>query len=411
MLDALLLAANLSLPQAIDAALQNNPEYRSAAMSVRIAEDRVRVVRSSLALSATVEDRLQTQSPVAMLSTPFGPLPFSPNTTNVPIIVAQYSLLDGPAAERVAQANANLAAAVAGEHEARGVVIAQVSRRYYDAVAAQQSENVARYAQDVARQHEADAQKRYFIGLVPRAEVLQAQTDLAERQVDEIDARNAVEIAVSSLDAAMNVPLSSTYTLEQAFETPDPPMGLTALIASADATRGEIAAAQQAIDAARYSLRAAHASSLPIVQVSVSEGNVQPAVMSGFHAQFTAALSAVWHILDGGQTAAEADSAQASLEQAQLTLDTLKTSTELAVRQAYVNVLAARQRALATQRAVALADENRRLAEVRYRGGVGTSLELRDADLRDFNARRQVVAAQASLARSTVDLRFAAGLL
>src|SRR5579883_172902 len=200
MLDALLLAANLSLPQAIDAARQNNPEYRAAAMSVRIAEDRVRVVRSSLALSMTVEDRLQTQSPVAMLSTPFGPLPFSQNTTNAPIVVAQYSLLDGPAAERVAQANANLAAAVAGEHEARGVVIAQVSRRYYDAVAAQQSENVARYAQDVARQHEADAQKRYFIGLVPRAEVLQAQTDLAERQVDEIDARNAVEIAVSSLD-------------------------------------------------------------------------------------------------------------------------------------------------------------------------------------------------------------------
>lgn len=411
MLNALLLAVNLSLQQAIDTALQNNPEYRSAAMSVRIAGDRVRVVRSALAPSMTVEDHLQTQSPVATLSTPFGPLPFTPNTTNIPIVIAQYTLFDGPTAERVAQANANLATAVAGAHEARGTVIAEVSRRYYDAVAAQQSERVAKYAQDVARQHEADIRKRYFIGLVARAEVLQAQTELAERQVDEIDARNAVAIASSSLDAAMSVPLSNTYSLMQAFEQPDPPMNLTALIASADASRGEIIAAQQAIDAARYSLRATHAARLPKVGISVSEGNVQPPVTPGFHAQFTAALSAVWPVLDGGETAAEVDAAQASLEQAQLTLDSLKTTTELAVRQAYFNVLAAQQRASAAQRAVALAQENRRLAELRYRGGVGTSLELRDADLRDLNARKEVVSTQALLARSTVDLRFAAGLL
>jgi outer membrane protein TolC len=58
-----------------------------------------------------------------------------------------------------------------------------------------------------------------------------------------------------------------------------------------------------------------------------------------------------------------------------------------------------------------LADENLRLAQVRYRGGVSTVLELQDAELRATAARQTLIAAQVAVREGIVHVRFAAGLL
>lgn len=59
---------------------------------------------------------------------------------------------------------------------------------------------------------------------------------------------------------------------------------------------------------------------------------------------------------------------------------------------------------------VQLTDETLRLAHVRCRGGVGTALELQDAELRDRSAYETLLSAQIGLRLSVVQLRFAAGL-
>jgi outer membrane protein TolC len=51
------------------------------------------------------------------------------------------------------------------------------------------------------------------------------------------------------------------------------------------------------------------------------------------------------------------------------------------------------------------------LAQVRYRGGVGTQLELQDAATRSAQAHEQLVAAETALRTGIVHARFAAGLL
>jgi outer membrane protein TolC len=48
---------------------------------------------------------------------------------------------------------------------------------------------------------------------------------------------------------------------------------------------------------------------------------------------------------------------------------------------------------------------------VRYRGGVGTLLELQDAELRAVAARRTLIAAQVAVREGIVHVRSAAGLL
>jgi outer membrane protein TolC len=119
----------------------------------------------------------------------------------------------------------------------------------------------------------------------------------------------------------------------------------------------------------------------------------------------------VWTLFDGGTAAGQIDAAQAGIDRAKLTLQQLRTDVELQVRQAVLNLSDAKARVGAAQAYVALADENLRLAQVRYRGGVGTVLELQDAQLRATSARQALIAAQVAVREGIVHVRFAAGLL
>jgi outer membrane protein TolC len=147
------------------------------------------------------------------------------------------------------------------------------------------------------------------------------------------------------------------------------------------------------------------------VDLVVADGNVQPAVAPGYRNQFSVGLNAVWTLFDNGAVAGNVAAAQAGIDQAKLTLEQLQNDVELQVRQAYLNLSDARARVVASQSYVALADENLRLAQVRYRGGVGTLLELQDAELRATTARQALIAAQVAVREGIVHVRFNAGLL
>jgi outer membrane protein/adhesin transport system outer membrane protein len=405
-------AQSLSLDQAIVTAVSQNPSYRESLVAVDAGVGRVRAARASLGPSVTLSDAYQYQDTVAKLPTPFGPLPFSPNSTNIPLLGASYTLFDGGAgAARLAAASASLSSTQASARQARAGLISQVSSAYYDLVAAIQNSAVAERGVDVAQAHVELAMLRLRAGQIPRAELLQAQTDLADRRVGAIAARNDVELDQNRLDATMNVPLGTVYAPTDGLGGEIPAVDLQRLIATAKTQRGDLAAARLAVEAAERAVGAARAQRSPSVALSASEGNVQPVVTTGYHSQFTVGLDAVWKLFDDGYTDGRVAEARAAVSQAQLEVERLQVQAELEVRQAYLALDAAREQVEASKQLVVLAGENRRLAEIRYRGGVGTALELRDAELRDDAARQSVVDAERSLMESVVSLRFAAGLI
>ncbi len=137
---------------------------------------------------------------------------------------------------------------------------------------------------------------------------------------------------------------------------------------------------------------------------------MQPSVQPGYTAQFVVALQGVWRLYDGGATAARIAAARDSLAQAQAEYDRQLSQAELDVREAYVQLQTADERVAATRDLAASAGEDQRLAEIRYRGQVGTQLELRDAQARSASARQQLIRAQADLRIADAHLRFVAGI-
>jgi len=407
-------ATPLSLEQAVAVALKQNLSYRAARVGVDAANAQLRQAESPRLPGVALRDTYQYVNPVAKLDTPFGELPFSTtNATNVPLIGLQYTLFDGGlTAARVGQAAAGLAASRASEREARGAVVTAVSTAYYDLIAAGRLASVANRAVDVADQHLKQAQQLYTNGMIPKADVLRAETELANERVNAIGAANAVELAQTNLDNTLNVPLTNVYEpTDDLTGAPPPSFNLDALLAGARTDRGELAAARASVTAAEAAVNEAKSGYLPQIGLTVANGNTQPAVVSGYHNQFSIGLSAVWTLFDHGYTSGRVAAARAGVEQAKIGLNQLEDGVELQVRQAYLNVNEATSRVTAAQRLADLAAENLRLAQVRYRGGVSTALELQDAELRNTSAQQTLVGAEVGLRESIVQLRFAAGLL
>jgi len=406
-------AAPLSLDAAVSLALEHNPSYRIAHVGVVASRARLRQSAAPRLPSVALHDAFAYASPVAELSTPFGALPFSSTTTtNVPLLTVSYSLFDGGrTAARVSEAAAGLAGADAQERSARMTLIDSTTKAYFDLVAAMQSATVADRAVTVAQSHRNDAQLLFNAGQVPHADVLRASTELANERVQSLAAHNAVAVAQTVLDGVLGLPLGDLHAPTDRLDGGAPDVALQTLLDAADANRGDVAAARAAIDAASYALKEARTGRTPHVDVVVADGNVQPAVAPGYRNQFSVGLNAVWTLFDNGSVAGNVAAAQAGIDQAKLTLDQLQNDVGLQVRQAYLNLSDAKARAAASQTYVALADENLRLAQVRYRGGVGTLLELQDAELRATAARQTLISAQVAVREGIVHVRFAAGLL
>ena len=409
--------ADIPVPLTLDAALvlglDRNAGYRIAHTDVLAMQARLRGAAAPRLPSVAVRDTVSYASPVATLTTPFGTLPFSTTTTtNVPLLTLDYRVFDGGVtAARVSQAAAELAAAAAQERLSRMALIDTTTKAYFDLAAAMQSAVVSDRAVEVSQLHVTDAKALLAAGQVPRAEVLRAETELANERVQRLGSRNAVALAQAFLDNVLGVPLGDLHQPTDRLDTEVPDIALETLLSAASSHRGDVAASQAALDAAEYALKEMRAGRAPKIDVVVADGNVRPAIAPGYRNQLSIGLNAVWTLFDNGSNAARIDAARAGIDRSKLTLDRLRGEIELNVRQAYLNLGDAKARVEASQSYVKFADENLRLAQVRYRGGVGTVLELQDAEYRATAARQTLIAAQVAEREGFVHVRFTAGLL
>ena len=403
----------LSLQEAIQRALGGNLGYKQAATQITVAAAALRQAAAARGVSVTLQDSSQYVNPIASLSTPFGSMPFSPsNLSTTPLLAARFIAYDGGlSAARIAQAEARVAQAQATVNRSRQQTIDSVATTYYQLAAALALQQVAKRSVEVSARHLKDARERLSAGTVARAEVLRAQTDLADQQVAQIDADNQEAVAQASLDRIMGAPQTELHVATSSLDAKAPQLDLDRLIRASQANRPDLSAAMGAVATARAAVSAAQAAHRPQVTVTASDGNVQPAIESGFHNQFTLGLNAVWTLFDGGYTSAAVAQAQAGVTSAAIAVANLESTIELQVRQAYLSVETDEARIVAARRLVTFADENLRVAQLRSTGGVGTPLELQDAALHDRDAHRVLVQSQANLQSALVDLASAAGVL
>jgi outer membrane protein len=98
---------------------------------------------------------------------------------------------------------------------------------------------------------------------------------------------------------------------------------------------------------------------------------------SSWRAFLTTSIS----LYDGGANRAAIDKAQADVNTSRYALEQVTNGVVLDTRQSYLSLKESRERIVAAEKALEQARESVRLAQVRYKAGVSTQVELLDAQV------------------------------
>jgi outer membrane protein len=217
----------------------------------------------------------------------------------------------------------------------------------------------------------------FEVGTRPKSDVTRAEVDVANARLDVIRARNAERLARVALATAMGLPATTPLQIEDNLIYQPISLDPTRLLEEALRQRPESRQARLQADVAGGRVRRAFRDFFP----DITGDGFYGAQRTDLSEVWELRLSLNWSIFDGGNRIAKYREAKANLDAAQARVKATELDVSREVEQAQNNVIEAQERIQAAQVAVTSAQENFRLAQGRFDAGVGTILELTDAQL------------------------------
>jgi outer membrane protein len=393
----------LSLDDALRLALQNNGMARAALAEIDAADARLAAARANLypsidLSSSTTRTRIEGGGAIA------------DTTQRQNGFGLEWLLLDNGQRElRIRQSSRTAEATRQSTRDTLRRVLFQTARAYYEVLRRKELLQVADTAVRRAETLLEVAKAQAEVGTAPQKDVLQAEADLANARVQQIQARNALRLAETDLkrligwDAQKPLP---ALTVPDAPPSPDPTLSVEQLWQRARLQRPDLRDAELRLQISRLGLDAARLNSLLRLQISARGfREYEP----NSRTQGSLSIVASYPLFDGGLTRANLREAEASLQSAQFRLQQAERDAYAEVESALLSIREAFERLEASKIAVAAAQRNYDAAQESLREGVGTIVEVLTAQLALITAETNLVQATYDAAVAELQLRLATG--
>jgi outer membrane protein len=394
----------LSMKRAVEIALAPDGSTRAALAqeSIQQAQDRVAEAKAAFLpnLDTSVQARRQTTNLKAFGFSFNLPVPgFS-----IPTIVGPFSVLDARATAQQSVLNlsdvrkyqaskAALAAARFDNDATRSQVSDEVARGYLACLRADADRDTARANVELSEALLALARRQLTAGAGTGIEVTRAEVQLAnDRQhlirADNDRARVVLQL-LRSMGLRMDTPVEFTDKLVY---KPVDPASSEALLETARKARPELKTQQQREEAARLTHSAVKSERLPTIGASGDYGAIGADVISA-RSTYTLGVSLRVPVFDGGRREARREETFSQYKQEQIRSRDVGQQIELQVRVALESLRSASAEVDASREGLSLAENELAQARRRYEAGVGTSVEVTEAQTRLQRARdNQVIA-------------------
>lgn len=394
---------SLSLDDALRLALQNNGLARAALAETDAADARLAAARANLypsidLSSSTTRTRIEGGGATA------------DTTQRQNGFGLEWLLLDNGQREvRIRQSSRTAEATRQSTRDTVRRVLFQTARAYYEVLRRKELLQVADTAVRRAETLLEVAKAQAEVGAAPQKDVLQAEADLANARVQQIQARNALRLAETDLKRLIGweaqKPLPD-LTAPDAPPTPDPALSVEQLWQRARLQRPDLRDAELRLQISRLGLDAARLNSLLRLQISARGfREYEP----NSRTQGSISIVASYPLFDGGLTRANLREAEASLQSAQFRLQQAERDAYAEVESALLSIREASERLEASRIAVAAAQRNFDAAQESLREGVGTIVEVLTAQLALITAETNLVQATYDAAVAELQLRLATG--
>jgi outer membrane protein TolC len=380
----------LTLDQALRFALENNYSIRLARERLKEQEGLIVEVRAealpNLSLDANYSRDDEEFSRANGSGGPGGGRGYQDWTVGVYVRQMIYS--GGGVRAALDAAKTTREAAVLDIQAVVDDVLLEVRTRFADALLARERIEVREQGVNLLREQLQTVRNRFDAGGVSQFEVLTAEVALANAQPPLISARNGFRIAIDELRRVLGyrggfgADLQKTPEFEGELEYRPASYDLAASIVAARSRRPEILRLERLQDARQAGITVARSDYLPEVYVSGGYEGRKLQSSNSFRDTvdgWTAGVQGSWAIFDGARTRGRVAQARAQLAQARLTLAEQTLAIEVEVRRALSSLQEAAELADAAAKVVGQAEEALRLADVRFRNGAATQLDVLQA--------------------------------
>lgn len=265
----------------------------------------------------------------------------------------------------------------------------QTTQAYYQLLECRNLVDVDQEAVDTLQEHLSNVNAQYRVGTVAKSDVLASEVQLANAQQSLVTAQNNYDIAMASLNNIIGLPSDTILSVKDQLQyTAYPDLNLDKCTAYALDNRPDGIAADYQVEQSKEALAIAKAGHLPTVTAAVTRSLTgRDEFKEDITGQWTAGLTASWNIFDNGQVTASVEQAKAGLRAAEESAAATKETIQLNVREQYLSLIAAEKNIQTTSKAVEQAEEDYKIAQVRYSAGVDTNLSVMDAQEKLTSAR------------------------
>jgi outer membrane protein TolC len=368
------------------------------------------------------------------------------NYSTTPELTGSWSVLNLSAIKQLSSARSGVKASKLSLEAARSAVALQTRQQFYATVSAYHLSGVADAALKLARDNERRVRALFEVGSVSRSDLLSAQVQTANSQLDSLTARQSVvnqRIALAEALSLREIEMGDVDTVLTA-ETRD--FEESTLLSEAIRQRPDLKAADAELNSARMAVAAARLARLPYVSVSGSAqfnpkstftqktfatfggDSVDYADGSGIVHRFPPAGPAVtlpvtrsgnsgadqvlsgriglnWDIFNGLSTDSRIASAKARLLRAEDGRNSLYRNLEAEVHQALLAYREAVEKQSVANSAYASALENLKLTQQKYNVGSTTILDLNTAQVNLTRAAANQITALAAIRVAEAQLK------
>ncbi len=403
------LSGALTMEEAVNIALRQNPEVLRAVREIERARGRVIEVRAQalphIALKGSFDEMESSLLQTGALRTSTQNKSWNISLEASQVVFAGGKINAAIEAERLAQDSLYFSL-----RDVIDRVVSQVRQQFSSVLATKGLIEVAQESVELAAQQLRDATNRFEAGTVPRFNVLRAEVELASVKPSLIRAKNDHLIAQLQLAKTLGLDASPdgqlTFQCVGELQIGYRPVPLADALSLGRARRPSLKAQRQQILIEKQRISVARAGYLPHVEAVGGVRKQSASPSTNFDDALTGyflGLRGTWNIFDGLETNGQVAQAKARMDSAIITYEDALQNVELEVQKAYADLRQFRETVESQQKNVEQAREALRLSQERLSAGAGTQLEVLDARVALTRARTTELQARADYVRSLAE--------
>lgn len=368
----------LTLDDAVRLAVENHPRIKAANQKVGAQEAVVRQELGAYYPTIAMENAYRNTLSSGTVTTSQHSFDFLSSRANFDMVLYNFGKREGT----VQSARNTLDASVNNFRTAEDEIILAVKEAYYGYL---QAQALVKVREETVKDRELlvrQAQGFYEVGTRPRIDVARAESNLFNARAELIAAQNAVRVAWVTLKNAMGVPDFPEQPLAEERTITPVPVTLPQAKETAFSIRPELKGFEAQRQAQDQKIAVARRNHLPDILLHADYGRQngnRDASLFPLQPVWTVQLRLTIPIFDGFRTTHKIEEELRNYYSVRAQEEEKKQQIALEVEQSYLKLVEGQERIKATEAAVRAAKENLDLATGRYQVGVGSIIEITEA--------------------------------